>query len=48
METTKENIDDLIDHWHESKSSQKLHEFLGLTWEEYKRYVETDKLPDEE
>lgn len=45
MVATKENIHDLIDKWHESGSNQELHEFLGLTFEEYKQWVETDKLP---
>ena len=45
LKVTKENIHDLIEQWHESDSKQELHEFLGLTFEQYKRWVETDELP---
>jgi len=31
-----EDYEDKIDEWHESDSELKLHEFLGLTWQEYK------------
>lgn len=44
---TKENIGDLIEEWHGSDSNQELHEFLGLTWEQYARWVKTDELPTE-
>jgi hypothetical protein len=46
MRLTNENIDDLIDAWHESDGSQALHEFLGLTWEEFKYWVENKSLPE--
>jgi len=42
---TEENIHDLIDEWHEGDSNQELHEFLGFTFEEYARWVETDEFP---
>jgi len=44
---TKDNIDDLIDSWHESDTEQKLHEYLRLTLEQYSQWVETNKLPDD-
>lgn len=28
-------VDDYIDKWHSGFSSQTLHDFLGMTWEEY-------------
>ena len=28
-------IDDYVDYWHEYPNKEKLHDFLGLTWEEY-------------
>jgi len=46
IKVTKENIDDLIDEWHEGNSEQKLHEFLGLTEEQYAHYVKTNELPN--
>jgi len=42
---TEENIHDLIDEWHNGDSNQELHEFLGFTFEEYARWVETDVFP---
>lgn len=35
-------IDDAVDAWHEGGSNVELHEFLGFTWEEYGRWVETN------
>jgi hypothetical protein len=46
MKATKENIDDLIDEWHESNSELPLHEYLGLTWEQYKHWIKSDELPN--
>lgn len=34
------DIDDHVEEWHESSSGEALHEFLGLTWEEYALWVE--------
>jgi hypothetical protein len=34
-----DEIDDFVDAWHESNSEEKLHEFLGLTWEEYSLFA---------
>lgn len=45
MRATKENIDNLIDKWHESDSEALLHEYLELTFEEYIHWVKTDELP---
>ncbi len=39
-----EDIDDFIDAWHNSNSNVPLHEYLGMTMEEYKTYVQTDHL----
>lgn len=30
-----DDINDFIDYWHDSESTENLHDFLGLTWEEY-------------
>ncbi len=39
-------IDDFIDQWHAGGSDQDLHEFLGMTWKEYSRWVaKPDLLP---
>jgi hypothetical protein len=37
---TDDEMDDLIDKWHESEGNQPLHEFLGMTWEQYAHWVE--------
>lgn len=42
---TNKNIDDLIDAWHDSHSPLALHEWLGLTWEQFKYWVENKVLP---
>jgi hypothetical protein len=33
------NLDDLIDEWHDGDYDIPLHEFLGMTWEEYKTWL---------
>ncbi len=36
------NINDYIDEWHKNYNTNlPLHEYLGMTWREYKYYVET-------
>lgn len=39
------DIEDYVEYWHEAPedsvaAKQELHEFLGLTWDEYKLWVE--------
>lgn len=41
---TLDDIDDYIDSWHDGDSKLTLHEYLGLTWEQYKKYVEVNEL----
>lgn len=44
--TTPEKIDDYIGRWHDAtEDGVPLHEFLGLTWDEYKRWGEHNVLP---
>ena len=33
-------IDDYVDNWHDGNSNLELHEFLGLTHDEYTQWVE--------
>jgi hypothetical protein len=33
-------IDDFVDEWHESSGGVELHDHLGLTWDEYRAWVE--------
>ena len=41
-EVTAEEIDDYVELWHESLGfSGELHEYLGMTWEEYGAWAET-------
>ncbi len=35
------DIDDKIDEWHKGDSNLPLHEFLGMTEEEYAKWVES-------
>jgi hypothetical protein len=43
----EKHIDDLVDEWHASgpEEIRSLAEFLGMTEEEYKRWVETCEVP---
>jgi hypothetical protein len=34
-----DEIDDYIELWHDSDSLLELHEYLGLTWEEYRMWA---------
>jgi hypothetical protein len=36
----QEVMDDAVDKWHDGNSKLELHEYLGMTWEEYKRWAE--------
>jgi hypothetical protein len=36
---SEEAIHDFIDEWHTGESSLALHEFLGMTWDEYVLWV---------
>lgn len=50
MKTTKQTtdivIDALIEAWHTGDSDIPLHEYLGLTWQEYLDWLKTGKLPE--
>lgn len=35
-----QSIDDRIEEWHKGNSNLELHEYLGMTFEEYKKFVE--------
>lgn len=39
-----EEIDDYIDEWHESDSKEELHDYLGMTFEEYGIWVENGSM----
>ena len=38
-ETAPEEIDDFIDQWHANPGRQSLHEFLGMSRDEYARWL---------
>ena len=42
---TEDDIDDLVDTWHAGGTGMPLHEFLGLTREEYAHWVEQPDAP---
>ena len=36
----KDEIDDFVEKWHEDENTtQELHEYLGMSWEEYSAWV---------
>jgi hypothetical protein len=39
MKDFQDFIDELIDEWHAGDSPLPLHEYLGMTWEEYKLWL---------
>jgi hypothetical protein len=48
-----ERIDDAVERWHELDpvvwallGRPELHQWLGWSWEEYKRFVERGELPE--
>jgi hypothetical protein len=43
-EALLEDIDEFIDEWHESDSNEEIHQYLGMTFEEYSLWVEDDSL----
>lgn len=45
-EVLPQEVDDFVDRWHEGTSELELHEFLGMTWDEYSAWVQrSDVLP---
>lgn len=51
--TNRSDIEDKIDEWHElygpdEDPNIELHDFLGLSWEEYSVFVEHNLLPGED
>ena len=38
-EVLPDEIDDFIDYWHDADSDEALHEFLGLSFDEYSLFV---------
>ena len=36
------DIDEYVEYWHTSDSKQELHEFLGMTFEEYGKFMMKD------
>ncbi|OQW92292.1 MAG: hypothetical protein BWK78_02115 [Thiotrichaceae bacterium IS1] len=38
-EALPDDIDDFIDDWHDHDYAMELHEFLGMSWEEYRGWV---------
>lgn len=39
-----DQIDDYVDLWHDGPSELELSDFLGMTWDEYARWVETPQV----
>lgn len=38
---TDDKFDELVDEWHESESKLPLHEYMGMTWEQYCEFIGT-------
>lgn len=34
-----DDVDDFVERWHESDSSMSLHEYLGMSWDDYALWV---------
>ncbi len=47
VKVTNENIDYLIGQWHDSDSEMPLHEYLGLSWNDYIHWVTNGELKQE-
>lgn len=43
-QVTKENIDQRVEDWHNSDSTLPLHEYLGMSFEDYAYWGETGRL----
>ncbi|UVI31010.1 hypothetical protein [Paenibacillus spongiae] len=43
-EALQEEIEDYIEEWHESNSTEEVYEYLGMTEEEYAIWVENDSM----
>jgi hypothetical protein len=41
-------IEHAIDDWHGGEADEPLHEYLGWTEDEYKKYLEDDVIPERE
>lgn len=41
---TWNDIDDFIDLWHKTDTGCSLHEYLGMSWEEYSLWLENPEL----
>lgn len=37
---TIDDIDDYIDKWHNGDSRESVYDYLGLTWEQYAKWVD--------
>lgn len=43
---TDEQVDDLVDEWHQGSSNQELWQFLEFTFDEYEEWAVTGICPD--
>jgi hypothetical protein len=34
------DIDDFVERWHQGDAAEALHEYLGMTWDEYRLWTE--------
>jgi len=39
-QASAEQIDDYVDRWRDASTDQPLHEYLGMSWDEYRCWVE--------
>lgn len=37
---TEEDLEEFVELWHMGDSKESLHEYLGMTWDEYKTWIE--------
>lgn len=43
----RKQLDDLVDEWYSSDTNMPLWQYLGMTYDEYERWVKTSELPPE-
>lgn len=36
---SEDQIDDYVEMWHNGQSDDSLHQFLGMTWDQYSQWV---------
>ena len=46
-EVIEQKVHELDSLWHEGYFYETLHGFLGLTWEQFQKFIKDEELPDD-